>query len=750
MRKIIDQKKKQLCFLIFIGFMAASFTSCTDKYEDIEKYQRPEWLEGKLYTVISNQEEMSVFAQLMVDVGYDQIVDKTGTYAAFVPTDSAITVYLSEKYGTADPGELDSTVKGDIVKYHILQMPWSRTQLQSLSSRGWINLNDVSNNKPTAYKRRTLLREPNRTYNIQRFLSGNDPFDIILPDDQTSSTTRTVFTSSQKYVPLFFDGFMDAKGLTSSDYSFYFKRPYEPGELYYASAKIISFEIFAENGFVYSIDQVVEPLKNAEQLMEDGPYGTFLQLIHDNPVFQFNQQATLAQEGAGEGAAVDDLYDLSYSGSFPMNIHEELVGNSTSTVESHHGLLAPTNAAMTSFFDEYLTAWGDSWNAVPKSIQLLFVNAHMADEAIYEKDLSAGFYNAIGDIITQNDFEIEDVQYGSNSTFIGLKKAIVPKFYSSVSAPLFLNPTYNSFFGAYSSVNLISALKDPTTEFSLFIIDNQSLAVDSSLYVSELPNGRFQIMAFDHAEDKLVNMLSSLYKDILTRRLYGQIGVQPILGLAQREFIETLDGRHMVVQNDTISGGAPSEFGFNSGRDTTVVFKPITDFQVTNGKVYECNGWLEFPNTNTYNHLRNTKFLTLLDKAGLANLLNERLTFIDPTERYTIFVPSDAALNSIQVDTFSIDEVERLVNFHIVKGDLIFTDGRLSRGSYRTLDNQFINLDPRPDQLLILDQNNNIYYDKLELSSKANLMGMHQQNLDEGYYISNAVVHLIDTVFIPY
>jgi uncharacterized surface protein with fasciclin (FAS1) repeats len=716
----------------------------------MDKYQRPDWLQGKIYTQISSQANMSIFAQFMVDVGYDKVVDKTGTYAAFVPTDEVMKAYMMNKYGTTDPGAIDSIVKSDIVKYHIIPMPWSKDQLQSLSSRGWINLNDISNNKPTAYKRRTLLREPNRTYNIQRFLSGSNPFDIIVPDNAPTSATRTVYTSSQKYVPFFFDGFMNAKGLSSADYSFYFNRPYEAGEVFFANSKMIGDDLFAENGFVYSIDQVVEPLKNAEQLLEEGPYAKFLQLIHNNPVFQFNQQATISQEGASEGAEVVDLYNLSYSSQFPMNIHDELIGTTTYTVERHNGLFAPTDEAIDKLFDEYLKAWGNTWNSVPKNIQRLLVNTHMATEAVYQKDLNSGFYNAVGDIITNADFEIENVSYGSNTTFIGLKKAIVPRFFSSVTAPLLLNPTYNSFFGAYSSVNLLSAMKDPATDFSLFIIDNQSLARDSSLFVTELPDGRYQIMAYDHQEEKLVNMLSGSYKGILTRKLYGHIGVQPILGQAKCEFIETLDGRHIVVQNDTVSGGVPSEFGFNSGRDTTVVFAEIKNFPITNGRVYQCNGWMKFPVKNTYDYLRNTKFLTLLNKAGLANVSNERLTFIDPTERYTLFVPSDAALNSIQADTLSLNALKKLLSFHIVKGKLIFTDGRLPQNAYRTLDNQFLNLNPQPDNLLILGKNNDVIYDKLVLSARSNLIGMHQQNISENYYLSNAVVHNIDTVIIPY
>lgn len=748
---IINRKKKQfLTPLIFCVLVVSFCTSCVDRFDEIEKYQRPERLQGKLYTQISTQENMSVFSQFMVDVGYDKVVDKTGTYAAFVPTDDVMKEYLTGRFGTSDPASIDSTVKADIVKYHIIPMPWSKEQLQTLSSRGWINLTDVSNNKPTAYKRRTLLREPNKTYKIQRFLSGENPYDIILPDDASTSTTRTVYTSSPKYVPLFYDGFMNAKGLGPSDYSFYFNRSYEPGELYYANAKIVGDDLFAENGFIYTVDQVVEPLKNAEQLLEAGPYSKFLQLIHNNPVFQFNQQATLAQEGASEGAEVEDLYNLSYSGAFPMNIQDELVGSSTSTVERHNGLLAPTDEAVDQFFNEYLLAWGTSWSAVPKNIQRAFVSAHMATEAVYEKDLNTGFYNDNGDIVTNDDFEISTASYGSNSTFIGLKRAIVPKYFSSVSAPLLLNPTYSFFFGSYSSVNLLSALKDQATDFSLFIVEDGALARDSSLFVTQLPDGRFEILAFDHGEEKFVNMLSAAYKSILTRRLYGHIGVQPILGKAKREFIETLDGRHIVVQNDTVSGGVPSEFGFNTGMDTTVVFSEITNLPITNGHAYQCDGWLKFPFNNTYEYLRNTKFLTLLDKAGLADVSNERLPFLDPTERYTIFVPSDAALNSIQVDTLSVAEIKKLVSFHIVKGQLIFTDGRQPRDAYRTYDNQFLHLDPQPDNLLILDKNDDVLYDNLTLSSKSNLIGMVAQNPSEQYYITNAVVHKIDAVIMPY
>jgi len=98
---IINRKKKQILTHLIFGLLVVSFcTSCEDKFEKIEKYQRPDRLQGKIYTLISNQENMSIFSQFMVDIGYDKVVDKTGTYAAFVPTDDVMKIYLMNKYGT--------------------------------------------------------------------------------------------------------------------------------------------------------------------------------------------------------------------------------------------------------------------------------------------------------------------------------------------------------------------------------------------------------------------------------------------------------------------------------------------------------------------------------------------------------------------------------------------------------------------------------------------------------------------------
>jgi len=123
---------------------------------------------------------------------------------------------------------------------------------------------------------------------------------------------------------------------------------------------------------------------------------------------------------------------------------------------------------------------------------------------------------------------------------------------------------------------------------------------------------------------------------------------------------------------------------------------------------------------------------------------------MNSTERYTIFVPTDAALNSVNADNLSITDLKNLLSFHIVKGNFIFTDGRLPMGAYRTLNNRLINIMPKPDKIQILRVDNSLLYNDLVLSPNANLIGMSLQNASESYYITNAVIHHINTVIMPY
>ena len=755
-----------LALVFFLG-VSGFLSSCNDKFDDIEKYQRPDWLVGKIYTQIAANPDLSLFAQCMEETGFDTLVDKTGTYTAFAPTNEAFEVYLiANNFGSVEGIPIEE--KERLVRSHILQMPWNPEQLQELSSKGWINLNDLSNNKPFGFKRQTLLKNENRSYPVKIERDGELIFETIVPEDKADGK-RTVYSNSRKYAPLYFDGFLSAAQLGGDDYSFYYDRSYEQGNLYFAGGKVVGDEIYADNGFIYMIDKVIDPLLNAEELMEAGngsdSYSDFLNLVHLNSDFVANEPATMEQEGADEGMEVEQLYDLEYP-ELGFDIHQEWTYNPNSsnapilTIEYHHGIVVPTNAAFSVYVNSELTGPG-KWpnlDAMPANIKKLLVNSHMSDLPIYLRDVNGGFFNANGDFVTIDQSTIIQKRFGSNATFLGVNEVIAPKAFSSVSAPLYLNPDFQIYLAALELSGLLPALKQEDISYSLFIIGDQTFYIDNSLEVRwrDWKKERYTLSGMDLSLD--VPRFVDRPRSEITNYMYGQIAIEPLFGAARLEFLETLDGRHIVVNNheQTITGGEVSNFGYNGDSAIVVNVEEIVgDFY--NGEVYEIDGWLRFPILTMHSYLGGTKFLALLQKANMAD--KYQMKFANTTDKHTLFLPSDDALDAFQADTLSGEALKAFLQFHFIRNEMIFTDGRKPDGLYHTLrrkeqgssDSYFqLNLSPGIDEIGILKGNGELYYRIEETPGVSNIICTRQNDTpsNEVTYQTEAVVHNIDTVLV--
>lgn len=739
MRKVLPDNMRHLGLLL----VAVLFFFSCDRYADVEKYQRPEWLVGKIFTQMSTVPEMSMFTQCVSDVEYDEILDKSGTYAVFVPVDSVFSIYLQEhSYNSVEDIPYDEKLR--LVKSHILQMPWAEDQLKSLSSRGWISLDDASNNKPMAFKRQTIMRNPNKTYPVKvETINGKD-YAIIVPEDQSTSE-RVVYSNSRKYAPLYFDEFLVASELSGIDYSFYFDRPYEAGNIYYMNAKVDKDELFADNGFIYAIDKVAEPLLNAEELMEELGHSTFLDLIHQNSSFEYNEDQTLLQEGADEGEEVDELFDLTYPG-IAFSIHNEIITSSRYTLEYHNGIIVPDNNALETFINEELIG-GDKWGAyedIPVGIKRVLLNSHMVQEPIYKTDIDEGFYNSLGDLVALDESTITKKILGSNATYIATNKVVKPKAFSSVCNPLYTSPKYQAFLSLYDKVNILSLLKDSRIDYSFFIIDDASIGEtpgDESLIQEWRSTLKYfySLKTFDQSDFSYIELEDEEYEEMA----FGQVGIQSVKGEATKEYVETLDGRHIILDNinKTMTGGQASKFGYNGTVDVEVNFSPIDVYD--NGTSYLTNSWLNFSSTLTYTHVKNRpKYLNLLKKAGLAD--DYSLTFISPELRYTLLVPTDSVIDAEQLESLPKDSLRELLSHHILNDELMFTDGRQEAGEYETLnEDRKLTINPQPDVLHITQEGGVIYDLKLDDGS-TNIIGT--KDGPDNYPITETVIHEIKTV----
>jgi len=629
------------------------------------------------------------------------------------------------------------------------------------------------NNEPKGYKRETLLLEKDQIFGLRYNEENEQDETVIIVDTLESPWHRRVATDSRKYAPIFYKEYFDIYDLDASDYEFYFNRPIGSSEdIFFASGRITGNEIFAENGFVYNIDRIVEPLQNAYQILSDPSnnpsYTDFLDLINLFPEFRYNEEKTFDQPGADLGLEVDSLFDLTYP-ELTFDINNEMTQAPSGTfglpanvtIRYHHGMVAPTNEAFSAFINEYLEgpkSWGSLEDA-PRNIKRIIANTHMCINPIYPTDFNKGFNNGEMDIVTLNQADIIRKEYGSNSTFIGVNKVIVPRAFKAVTGPIYLQRGYSKVMFAIEQSGLLPALKRVNENYMLFVESDANTREDSSLLYYPF-NERFSVYQITEGSKREyylgINDLRTL--------LLNHIGTETPRGIARKEFIKNLAGNYLTINKETgeVSGTAPTTYGYKGITKVTVIPTQIST-DADNGITYDIENWFNFSASNLFNKISGSypEFHKLLQKAGLSSDLEYRYRFISENEFYTVFAPNDSTVIASGADTLDIEDLKQFLLMHFIQGDLIFTDGNKLPAYYETarIDEKStsfskvftkIYINPGYDMISIPNKTGGTYLIINESELTNVLTG---RNLGDGTevfanVVNNAVVHEIDRVLL--
>jgi uncharacterized surface protein with fasciclin (FAS1) repeats len=231
----------------------------------------------------------------------------------------------------------------------------------------------------------------------------------------------------------------------------------------------------------------------------------------------------------------------------------------------------------------------------------------------------------------------------------------------------------------------------------------------------------------------------------------------------RKEFIPNLAGNIIIVNNVTgeVSGTAPTTKGYR-GSLIEPEFPVDLGFSSDNGTTYDVQNWFSFASPSMFNKISTDfpKFHALLKKAGLTIDKEFRYTFITDNDFYTVFIPTDQALDAAGVNTMPVSELKNLLLFHFVQGEMIFTDGSRPAGLYETAriderSTQYttvftsIYVKPGLDLIEIPKKDGTNYVAIEEADNKTNILtGVTRGTGQEVYPIlyNNGVIHVIDKV----
>jgi hypothetical protein len=486
-----------------------------------------------------------------------------------------------------------------LVKFHLIQFPWSLEQLQELGVNGWKTPED-GNSNPFAFKWETALRYQPEKYWVKRAFRN----EMIVPDSALAGFYKRVYVQSRKYVPIFYDTYLSSNKITPADYKFYFNRVYEPGQVFFAGAKILKADIFAENGFVHIVDKVVSPMRNAKEILDkkstNESYKLFLEMIYwYYPAFSPNMPATQNQSQYKHGAVADTLWDLNYA-PLAFDLHKERFDNLNQTLNRHNSIIAPTDDTFRKFVDGVLTAksgfphWPD-YKSLPIDVVDLIVAQNLKSYPIYPSTSqyqkvfkSAGRYH-------QNESDIIRKEFGSNCTFIGLRNYIPDKVFTSVTAPVFCRPIFSIFRQAMEYSGAYDVIANHKGKLYFFPITDFTLMADSSLLVHWIDKEKnsYSFMAYNRMKHDMEVIGSSTLKTWIL----NQVGTSLSGAGTEKETIRTLGGRTLTWDRNTntIQGTYPSVFGYQ-GRDVLTINPFPLDEPTDNGKSLTVKGWFNFGN----------------------------------------------------------------------------------------------------------------------------------------------------------
>jgi len=240
------------------------------------------------------------------------------------------------------------------------------------------------------------------------------------------------------------------------------------------------------------------------------------------------------------------------------------------------------------------------------------------------------------------------------------------------------------------------------------------------------------------------------------------VATQQPRGIARKEFLPNLAGNYIIVNNVTgeVSGTAPTTYGYK-GTSTVTEFPKVLSTTADNGTVWEINNWFSFSVTSIFNRIQTSypKFHALLNQAGLSLNKEFRYSFLSDNEFYTIFIPSDEALEEANVSSMSKEDLQKFLMLHFVQGELIFTDGNKAAGYYETtrIDEKStpfstvytqLYVEPDVDMIRFKNENGEIYTEIEESELTNMLTGVNLGESDDNFsnVFNNAVIHEIDRV----
>jgi uncharacterized surface protein with fasciclin (FAS1) repeats len=450
-----------ICFLLV-------FTSCESELE--KYYATPDWLKGNAWEVLEDKGNFKLFLAAVERSSFKDLVQGKGQITVMAPTDEAFQAYLDKK-GYASVNDIP-TANGELDKligYHLVYYSFTKSAFEDYKPNG---IESVNPQKGVYYKFRTKSRD-GISWEKDPTTVQDDSLRVMHKDRFLPVFSFNLFTSVQ----------IDAK----SNYEFFYPNSTWTGENGFnvSNASVVDYAIITDNGYVYTINQVIEPLETVYTELAKAQDFNLVREAYDRFVtFQYDALTT-TEYGKGDSLFIwyhgDDLPPIAseWTNILGFTDYSQLTFLSFMA----YNMFAPDNASMQAFFNKYWAPYYSDLSQVNFEPLFYLLRNHvyrgqvLFPEIIEKGQIKSTYGTPI--IFDRNSAKMKHMCV--NGTLYGLDKVLVPPMFEKVTSPMFCDPKYNMILDMMNNSSFVNTLISDQVKFKVFYPSNDMILTNTTL-----------------------------------------------------------------------------------------------------------------------------------------------------------------------------------------------------------------------------------------------------------------------------
>jgi len=417
---------------IFILILFAGCETEMDKY-----FKVPDWLKGSAYEVLEQEGNFTLFLSAVDKSDFTELVKGKGIITVMAPTDEAFRTYLSEK-GLNSVDDLTLTEINSLVGMHLVYYSFSTQDFMDYKPDGVESENLAPG---TYFKFRTKSREA-----------------ITTAIDKANDNAVRKVVHKDRFLPVFSESFFTNSG---SDPATEYETLYPDskwtgqGGFNVANASVLEYQIVTDNGYLYYLDQVIEPLETIYAELERSGYTKFAQLYDRFATYEYDPDATKAYADEGDSLYVHGHYPLpsiasEWTSTYSMTVPDYAQMAALSSLA--YNVIAPDDNSVEEFFQKNWAPYYSSIDDVNIFPLYYLMNNHVyATSSTGANTIRFLLPNIVPAMIANSDFvdgnasaDMDLIKVCNNGMLYGLRNNILtPDLFESVIGLALKDPKYN-------------------------------------------------------------------------------------------------------------------------------------------------------------------------------------------------------------------------------------------------------------------------------------------------------------------